>query len=196
MQCHAETTAQLPGRHIASAGGIVGGSALLTAFAMNESKRTRSSSLSSSLSGELAPCEPDEYFEGPEFDPAQRHVTVAMGDLALPVSEGGRIIFVGDVHGCFDELQELLETAQRDPARDTRSCCWVTWSERAQKALRWCGGRARTALWPCEATTTMLCWRCPCAAGNTRRREATAGRRGCRSTIWRHRLSRCRFPSR
>jgi len=42
-----------------------------------------------------------------------------MGDLALPVTEGGRIIFVGDVHGCFDELQELLEIAQRDPARDT-----------------------------------------------------------------------------
>lgn len=126
MQCHAETTAQLPGRHIASAGGIAGGSTLLllwalllTAFAMNESKRTWSSPLSSSLSGELAPCEPDEYFEGPEFDPAQRHVTVAMGDLALPVTEGGRIIFVGDVHGCFDELQELLEIAQRDPARDT-----------------------------------------------------------------------------
>jgi hypothetical protein len=63
----------------------------------------------------------DPYFDGPEFEPPQRHVTVKESDLAAPIASGkGRLIFVGDVHGCFDELMELLYgVVQYDEGSDT-----------------------------------------------------------------------------
>ena len=63
-------------------------------------------------------------FEGIEFDPNPRHATLLEADLPAPVVSGppeerGRIIFVGDVHGCFDELEELLAATKWDRAKDS-----------------------------------------------------------------------------
>ena len=96
----------------------------VTFFALREMKKKSSAVETSVGQVSIDNDENDKYFPGREFEPLKRHIVLKEEALVAPVRTGsggepGRVILVGDVHGCFDELQDLLAKIAWNPRNDT-----------------------------------------------------------------------------
>ena len=95
-----------------------------TAVALIGSPRHRCFVASPHRAAAVAACAAEPHLNGTLPSPFVAHSTLSARELrylhGCDVANGGRVIVVGDVHGCCDELQDLLTEVDWQPGRWVR----------------------------------------------------------------------------